>query len=186
MAPQWFELPGSFAVDAWFRPSRLFLGSTVEGAIISCLITDRPPPTRRLSLFPSNPTLPAAHRPCQTPCTPSHPAPPTRASTPSIRAAARAQHAQPRSLAPRARRRWAVAPARPMAGGFERPGERTVGAPRAGGAAGRRRFRFGTPERALGWLVVFARICADPPDSGFDSRCKGFGRGQPDGGVKAV
>jgi hypothetical protein len=54
MAPQWFELPGSFAVDAWFRPSRLFLGSTVEGAIISCLITDRPVPVAS-PYFPPTP-----------------------------------------------------------------------------------------------------------------------------------
>ena len=41
MVPNWYELPGSFTIEAWFRPSRLFLGSAVEGAIISCLVTDR-------------------------------------------------------------------------------------------------------------------------------------------------
>jgi hypothetical protein len=40
--PMWFEFPDSFTIDAWIRPRVLFLGTDIEGGILTCLVTDVP------------------------------------------------------------------------------------------------------------------------------------------------
>ncbi|EKX49713.1 hypothetical protein GUITHDRAFT_135879 [Guillardia theta CCMP2712] len=39
-APTWFEVPGSLTLDGWMRPRNLFIGTDIEGGVISCLVTD--------------------------------------------------------------------------------------------------------------------------------------------------
>ena len=38
--PTWYEFEASFSIDAWFRSSQLFKGTSIEGGIISCLVSD--------------------------------------------------------------------------------------------------------------------------------------------------
>ena len=40
--PMWFEFATSFTIDLWMRPQRLFLGTDIEGGILTCLVTDVP------------------------------------------------------------------------------------------------------------------------------------------------
>ena len=40
--PTWFEFASSFSIDLWMRPQRLFLGTDIEGGILTCLVTDIP------------------------------------------------------------------------------------------------------------------------------------------------
>ena len=38
--PMWFEFETSFSLDLWMRPQRLFLGTEIEGGVLTCLVTD--------------------------------------------------------------------------------------------------------------------------------------------------
>ena len=38
----WFEFATSFSLDLWLRPQRLFLGTEIEGGVLTCLVTDSP------------------------------------------------------------------------------------------------------------------------------------------------
>jgi hypothetical protein len=40
--PMWFEFATSFSLDLWLRPQRLFLGTEIEGGVLTCLVTDSP------------------------------------------------------------------------------------------------------------------------------------------------
>jgi hypothetical protein len=40
--PMWFEFATSFSLDLWMRPQRLFLGTEIEGGVLTCLVTDAP------------------------------------------------------------------------------------------------------------------------------------------------
>jgi len=38
----WFEFATSFCLDLWMRPQRLFLGTEIQGGVLTCLVTDAP------------------------------------------------------------------------------------------------------------------------------------------------
>jgi hypothetical protein len=40
--PMWFEFRNAFTIEAWIRPERLFLGTQIEGGVLTCLVTDIP------------------------------------------------------------------------------------------------------------------------------------------------